>query len=56
MFYIETNARKELVEEYYSGDVKKLIGKLKKNGFKIKVTNIDYIISDEIIKTNKLEV
>ena len=59
MFYIETNARKELVEEYYSGNVKKLVTKLKKGGFKVKITNIDYIISyepDEIIKTNKLEV
>jgi len=57
MFYIETNARKDTIDEFYSGDINKLIEKLKKEGFKANPVNIDYIFDDgKIIETNKLEV
>lgn len=57
MFYFETNARKEYIEECYNGDVKKLVNKLKKDGFKVKVVNIDYILDEgvaNIAQTNKI--
>lgn len=58
MFFIETNATKETVDEFYDGDVKKLVDKLLKEKFKAKAIKIDYILSTyepiKIIKTNKL--
>ena len=57
MFYFETNARKEYIEECYNGDVQKLVNKLKKDGFKVKVVNIDYILDEgvaNIAQTNKI--
>lgn len=57
MFYIETNAKQETVDEFYDGnDVKKLVEKLLKEGFKAKTINIDYILNDNIIKTNKIKI
>jgi hypothetical protein len=55
MFFIEINAKKEIVEEFWNGDVSKLKTDLEKEGFKCNIINIDYIISDnEIYKTNSL--
>jgi hypothetical protein len=46
MFFLEINAKKEIVDEFWNGDVSKLKTDLEKEGFKCNIINIDYIISD----------